>query len=194
MKNNLKTIVCLGDSITCNWNEKTYTDYWQELIDQEKHNYQIVNSGINAETAQDGYYRLDRDVLSHNPDLVTIMFGHNDLFWGFTPERFVEYVALIVNQLKNHQINNIWLLTPNKVGFEKYFSHYQPFIKALKNKAEEKKIKFVDIWNSIPITKLDSIYTLNSTWSETGTDYIHPNQKGHKLIAKILNKELNKHK
>ena len=194
MKNNLKTIVCLGDSITCNWNEKTYTDYLQDLIDQDNLRYRIVNSGINGETAQDGYYRLDRDVVDHGPDLVTVMFGHNDLHWGFTPEQYAKYLNKIISYIYQTTKAKVWLLSPNKTGDKRHRDLYPPFLEIVKITAKENNAHFVDIWNSFSDKDLDSTYTLKALWSDTGIDYIHPNQKGHKLIAKILNKELNKHK
>ena len=38
----------------------------------------ILNAGVSGETAQDGLARLERDALSHNPDLVIVAFCLND--------------------------------------------------------------------------------------------------------------------
>lgn len=38
----------------------------------------IINSGISGDSAPSGYTRLERDVLSHHPDLVVVSYGLND--------------------------------------------------------------------------------------------------------------------
>ena len=38
----------------------------------------IINAGISGDTAEGGLKRLDRDVLSYEPDLVIVCFGLND--------------------------------------------------------------------------------------------------------------------
>lgn len=42
----------------------------------------IINAGISGDRAPLGYDRLQRDVLSHNPDLTVVCYGLNDNSWG----------------------------------------------------------------------------------------------------------------
>lgn len=42
----------------------------------------IVNAGISGDTSWNGLTRLERDVLSFRPDLVTVCYGLNDAGWG----------------------------------------------------------------------------------------------------------------
>ena len=39
----------------------------------------VINAGISGHTTTEGLARLDRDVLQHKPDLVTVSFGLNDM-------------------------------------------------------------------------------------------------------------------
>jgi lysophospholipase L1-like esterase len=116
------TIVCLGDSITCEWDEPKYPTFWQELLDQKYSpgKVKVISAGINGETAQDGYYRLDSRRLIHKPDLVTIMFGHNDLYWQIPPESYNNYLRKIYNYLNHAGVQNIWLVSPNQVGDQEF--------------------------------------------------------------------------
>ena len=42
----------------------------------------IINAGISGDNAPHGFERLEREVLSHNPDLVVVCFGLNDCGQG----------------------------------------------------------------------------------------------------------------
>ena len=42
----------------------------------------IVNAGISGDTSWNGLTRLERDVLSFRPELVTVCYGLNDAGWG----------------------------------------------------------------------------------------------------------------
>ena len=83
------TIVALGDSVTHGCvgfgDEMDYeTVYWNRLrkkllavCDQIPIN--VINAGIGGDTTQGALARLDRQVLIHQPDLVTVCYGLNDV-------------------------------------------------------------------------------------------------------------------
>lgn len=184
------TIVCLGDSITCEWNGPQYPTFWQELVDKKYGHGQvkIISAGVNGETAQDGYYRLNSDVLPHKPDLVTIMFGHNDVYMHVDPTAYERYLDNTVNVLQQSKLKSIWLLSPNKISDPKIEPSYQPYLIKLPQLAQEKNITFIDVW-SHAFTNQDvaKIYTYKFDYAGlSGTDYIHPNSLGHHLIAQYL--------
>ena len=51
----------------------------------------MINAGISGNTTPAGLARMDRDVLAHKPQLVTIMFGMNDVT-GIPPEAY-DYIV-----------------------------------------------------------------------------------------------------
>ena len=85
-------IVFLGDSVTHGVFELTedpYIDYDRFGSHSMKFHkmlctlfpwahFNIINSGVNGDSAQMGLARFERDVLSYRPDLVVISFGLND--------------------------------------------------------------------------------------------------------------------
>lgn len=82
------TIVAFGDSVThgaLGKGEINYeTVYWNRLKKKisEVRNYvpvNIINAGIGGVSARTSVERMDKQVLSHNPDLVIICFGLNDV-------------------------------------------------------------------------------------------------------------------
>ncbi len=66
------TLVTFGDSITA-------LSTWPQEV-AEKLNVNLVNSGIGGHTTDHGKARLERDVLSKDPDFVIISFGSNDFY------------------------------------------------------------------------------------------------------------------
>ena len=184
------TIVRLGDSITCNWDSPTYTNYWQELLDQKSGtgSYQIINAGVNGETAQDGYSRLEHDVLHHTPDLVTVMFGHNEVWQNIPAERYGVSLRLIVEAIQHHRKKTkVWLLTPNKTGDTEYWTKYTSYLAAIKKVSDERGITLITVHKAFDDEGLGDIYTYEFDYGDfIGRDFIHPSERGQRLIAEYL--------
>lgn len=82
------TIVAFGDSVTHGAvadDEINYeTVYWNRLKKKinDIRNYvpvNVINAGIGGITAKQSLDRMDKQVLSHNPDLIIVCFGLNDV-------------------------------------------------------------------------------------------------------------------
>lgn len=79
-------IVCLGDSITEQGGQPGgYVNLLQRTLMAlyPAQQFQVINAGISGHKATDMQARFQRDVLSKNPDLVTISVGVNDVWHGF---------------------------------------------------------------------------------------------------------------
>ncbi len=80
------TIVFLGDSITAAalWINEIY-DYFRDNIPEKK--IKIYNSGNPGDSAWQAYKRINYDCLTHNPQLVNILIGINDIDRGmYSPD------------------------------------------------------------------------------------------------------------
>ena len=136
------TIAFLGDSVTQGCFEcyltspstlETVFDYksaystrLKEILNLlfPKVQVNIINSGISGDCAMWGVKRLERDVLSYNPDLVIISYGLNDS--GKGKEGICEYknaLEKIFKSLKDKDIDSIFL-TQNYMN-----THVSPHIK-----------------------------------------------------------------
>lgn len=82
------TIVAFGDSVTHGAfasGEINYENVYWNLLRQKinsKRNYvpvNVINAGIGGITAHNSLERMDKHVLAHNPDLVIVCFGLNDV-------------------------------------------------------------------------------------------------------------------
>src|SRR6185436_19069288 len=87
-------IVCLGDSTTAGTplfkspveappagegDERSQFPYW---LRQAHPDWQVLNCGVNGERTDQIAARFDRDVLAHQPDLVVLIAGVNDVYQG----------------------------------------------------------------------------------------------------------------
>jgi lysophospholipase L1-like esterase len=74
----MKTLVCFGDSITSKEKSQDGSMRLTSRLRQELTEWVVMNAGIPAETTRAALVRLEDDVLRHDPDFVTILFGAND--------------------------------------------------------------------------------------------------------------------
>ncbi len=110
-------ILFFGDSITDarRSNEKTYVPalslgcgYVQQiagrLIEKSPVGYEFVNTGIAGNRIVDLYARVQTDVWSHKPDLVSILVGINDVWhetdraFGIEPARFERVYRMLIEE------------------------------------------------------------------------------------------------
>ena len=110
-------IVALGDSVTQGQFAADEIDYeavyWNVLRRKinEKRNtvpVNVINSGIGATTSKMALERLERDVLSHHPDLVIVCFGLNEV--NFPLEDFLSSLEKIFTEC--NKICDVIYLTP----------------------------------------------------------------------------------
>ncbi len=77
------TYVGFGDSLTYGYGVLPGVSFMDKLKAAlpgsfPDKDWRIVNSGINGDTTREGLRRIYRDVIDHDPDIVTILFGSND--------------------------------------------------------------------------------------------------------------------
>ena len=95
-----RTVVAFGDSIVEGYKQP---EGWPEILGRDLAGryggLSVINAGISGNTAEDGLRRLRQDVLVHQPDLVLISFGLNDMKNGVSLSRFNEDLAGIVGEV-----------------------------------------------------------------------------------------------
>lgn len=198
-------ILFQGDSITDGGRIKTNT--W-DLNHQMGHGYAsiinsslgtkhpdkmftFINRGISGNRIADLYGRWKEDTLVHNPDIISVLIGINDVFFQLTEgigseyERFKKIYRLLLEEAKEQNKNvKFVLLEPfmlpvaDKVdNFNEYMVYLEPLQKAVKEIAEEYNAVFVPLQEKF-----------NELAEKYGADYwiwdgIHPTVCGHQIIA-----------
>lgn len=116
------TIVAFGDSVTHGAvasGEINYeTVYWERLRKKilNVRNYvpvNVINAGIGGITAKYSLGRMDSQVLAHNPDLIIVCFGLNDVNGPL--EEYTESLRIIFEKGKNSGAEVIFM-TPNMLN------------------------------------------------------------------------------
>ena len=115
-------IVAFGDSVThgaLGPGEINYeTVYWNLLKKKLNavRNYvpvNVINAGIGGITAKGSLDRIESQVLNHNPDLVIVCFGLNDV--NGTLENYIEPLKVIFEKCLSYGAETIFM-TPNMLN------------------------------------------------------------------------------
>ena len=116
-------IVAFGDSVThgaVGAGEIDYESvYWNRLRKKilDVRNYvpvNAINAGIGGITASASLARIERDVLSHNPDLIIVCFGLNDVNGSL--ETYLSSLRTIFEACRGEN-RDVIFMTPNMHPF-----------------------------------------------------------------------------
>ena len=109
-------VAYLGGSITAQdgWRVQTLANFNEEYPDSK---FTEINAAIGGTGSDLGVYRLNFDVLQHDPDLVFVEFCVND--GGAAPEQIWRQMEGIVRQIWRHNIEtDIVFVYTFRVGHE----------------------------------------------------------------------------
>lgn len=200
------TIVAFGDSVThgaVGAGEIDYeTVYWNRLRKKilEVRNYvpvNVINAGIGGITAVDSLNRMESQVFCHNPDLVIICFGLNDVNGEL--EVYCDSLEKIFRTCKEKCVDAIFL-TPNMLNTyvcedtEKRFYDYAHKTAEMQNSGRMDMFinSAVELAKKMNITVCDCY----SKWKELSktedtTKLLanrinHPTREMHELFAQSL--------
>ena len=114
-------IVAFGDSVTHGAFESGVIDYeavyWNQFRKKilEVRNYvpvNVINAGIGGIDALTSVKRIDTHVLNHNPDLVIVCFGLNDV--NGPMERYLDSLRIIFDRCS--AVTDVVFMTPNMLN------------------------------------------------------------------------------
>ena len=187
-------VAMCGDSITA---QKLYTLYVEDylVLCRPQADLQAMQFGWGGEKAPSFLDRMNNDILSFRPNIVTLCYGMNDGgYAACTPKTVDNYrVALegIVAGLKKKGVRQIIIGTPGAVDTDS-FKKLDPSVynntlaelgKAAKEVAEKESLGFADIHTVMldAMTKAKAKY--GKRYFVAGNDGIHPNCNGHLVMA-----------
>jgi lysophospholipase L1-like esterase len=198
-----KKVVFFGDSITQAAVDSAgyITVLGKELGKKGKANeYELVGAGISGNKVPDLQGRLEKDVLSRNPDVVFIYIGINDVWHythpcckdngGGTPkDKFEAGLKDIIAQLQAKGAQVI-LCTPSVIGEAKAGTNAQDKMldeySAISRKvAKETNVKLCDLRAAFQ-RYLGKYNKSNQEKDVLTSDGVHLNAKGNQLVAKEM--------
>ena len=176
----LKKMVIIGDSITEGYGikrELAYPQLLQQKLDKEKLGWRVINSGISGSTSASAVSRIAWH-LKQRPDLIVLALGGNDGLRGSDVKAMEENLNKAVESAKRTGVKIV--LAGIKVP-PNYGAAYTSAFEAVFPRVAQK--------NGVPFIP----YLLDHVGGDKNLnldDGIHPNEKGHAIIAETVFKAL----
>ena len=170
-----KTLLFFGDSITAGLGvetEEAFPAIIQQKLDSAGFDYEVINAGLSGETSAGGVRRIDW-VLQRKVDIMVLELGGNDGLRGIDLSSTKENLQQIIDKAKakypKMEIIIAGMQVPPNLGQE-YTAEFQSLFSELAEENELPLIPFIleDVGGEAEFNQSDGI---------------HPNAKGHKVVA-----------
>jgi len=160
------SILAFGDSLTYGTGTSKENAYPAKLSQLSERT--VINAGIPGETSAEGLQRLPALLIKHQPELIIICHGANDILRKLDLEKTRINLQRMINTSREHGTQVILVAVP---AFSLFLSPHEMYLQL----AEK---------NNIPIeaNSLSSILGNNQLKS----DQIHPNKQGYKQFAEAI--------
>jgi len=174
-----KVVLFFGNSLTAGYGvdpELRFTSLIQEKMDSLSYPYEVVNAGVSGETTASGNSRLDWVIKQQDVEIFVLELGANDGLRGIPTEETRKNLIEMIEKVKKKNSGTDILLTgmmvPPNMGedYSKSFRQIFPEI------AQDKNVSLMP-------------FLLKDVAGESELnleDGIHPNKKGHQIVAENL--------
>ena len=171
-----KTIIFFGDSITAGYGlskEQAFPALVENKLKSKEHKYQVINAGLSGETSAGGLSRIDW-ILRQPVDIFVLELGANDGLRGLPPADTKKNLQGIIDKVraKNPDVKIViaGMMVPPNLGPD-YSREFKAIYPELAKKNDALLIPFL-------LEGVAGDRELNLA------DGIHPNVKGHEIVAK----------
>ncbi len=188
------TIAYFGGSITQadGWRPMTHKWFRKQF---PKAKVKQVNASIGGTGSGLGVFRLQRDVLKHDPDLVFVEFAVNDE--GVTARNIWRSMEGIVRQIRRHNAETdiCFIYTMNSKCMPRYYKKgfCSPPASAMEKIADHYNIPSIDVGLKIfEMVQADEMVYMRKDGVDPGDrivfggDICHPTREGHEVYAKVI--------
>jgi acyl-CoA hydrolase len=171
-------VLALGDSLTAP-HGVTPEQAWPTLL-AAKTGWTVVNAGISGDTSAGALQRLPGLIEEHNPQLVLVTLGGNDMLRRLPQGQTTANLGRMLALIKAHGAKAVLLATP------------KPSLAgaAFNNLSAAEFYREVAKENQVPLIE-DAIAEVLSDTRLKG-DHLHPNAGGHALLAEKIFEGLKK--
>lgn len=174
-------VLILGDSLTEGYGVAKENSF-PSVLEQElkKDGYpqtQIINAGISGSTSSSGLSRFKWS-LKGKPDILVLALGANDGLRGLSPTEMKKNLKSVIDLAKKNEVRVLLagMKAPPNLG-KTYTSAYEKVFKELSKEEHVPLIPFL-------LEGIAGESTLNQS------DGVHPNETGHRQMAKTVKKYL----
>lgn len=159
-------VLAFGDSLTSGVGALKGESYPSIL--QEKLRCTVINAGVSGQDTQAGLVRLSNELKKHQPSLVILCFGGNDMLRKQPETQTIANLRQMIEIIKNFGANVLLIGVPKPGIVLRVPDFYRELAQAYGLAYDGEVLK-----------KVLSNGTLKS-------DHIHPNAKGYSMIAEAL--------
>ncbi|MFQ6104352.1 MAG: GDSL-type esterase/lipase family protein [Candidatus Glassbacteria bacterium] len=194
-------VLSMGDSLTEGYiegvidTERRYTSVLGSLLLEAGYSPTVINAAVAGQMSTQGALALAQNLSSAEPDVVTLLYGANDLLLEYgglrvSPNNYGEALRFMVKEIRAEGAIPI-LISPAPVVPEKYYmrherelyekyggieKHWQSYYDNARRISEEEEVIFIDLvglfGDSLDVT--------------IGSDGAHLSAVGHKLVGSEL--------
>ncbi len=160
------TILAFGDSLTFGTGttpDKSYPAVLQELSGRK-----VINAGVPGELSAEGLVRLPGLLEEHDPDLLVLIHGGNDMLRKKNLDKAAENLKSMINLSRSKGVQVVMMAVPNPTLILSPAEFYEVV-------AEE---------TGVPI-ETDAIADVLQ-FPANKSDTVHPNAKGYRQMAERL--------
>ncbi len=171
-------VLALGDSLTAPHGVRPGED-WPTLLAQ-KTGWQVINGGVSGNTSADALARLPALLEEHQPQLVLVTLGGNDMLRKLPAEQTVANLGRMIDMARDKGAKVVLLATPKPSLAGAVFNSLSPpdYYAEI---AKERKLPLIE----------DAIPKVLSDTNLKG-DQIHPNAAGHAKLGELIHTDLKK--
>jgi acyl-CoA thioesterase I len=175
-----QTILFLGDSLTEGYQlskEEAYPALIEKQLSKTHKGIKVINGGVSGATSASGLKRMDW-YLKAKPEIMVLCLGGNDGLRGTKPDVTEKNLSAVIEKAQARDITVILagMKMPTNMG-EPYRTQFENIYPKLAKKYNIKLIPFI-------LEGVGGVPSLNLP------DGIHPNPKGHEVMAKTVLKVL----
>lgn len=157
------SIVAVGDSLVEGLGSQGVTGFVGLL--EQRIGIPIYNAGIRRDQTRDVLARLENDVLVHNPEIVILVVGGNDMLRAVPHDQVLENLELIFKKLQEKNITVLF----GEVTDDRLFGNYNQQVRQL---AQQYNVMYIP-------NVMDGIF-----WTfRYKFDALHPDDRGYQVIA-----------
>lgn len=143
----------------------------------------VVNAGISGHSITLMLERLQKDVLSHNPDLVIVCSGINDQggTYAISLDEFKKNYDLLIREIISQNNTDIILRTPNVVMSSATSDAIDVYNEVTRSLAIKYDLGLFDLFKLMKKDIADGEISVLTTGPFLN-DSVHPNENGHQYI------------
>lgn len=181
-------LVCFGDSITARTEGHERALLTIKLEEKLGEDWKVINAGVPGDNTFDALERIEKDVLIHHPDFVTVLFGANDA--GFHKMvKLDDYASNLIHIATSIDPKKTVLISPAPVDESLQEARTNSVLKQYAEVVREVSVitgsYFIDLF-----TNMIEIHNLTEILRGQLNDGLHFGELGYDYLSDMISKEL----